>query len=637
MAELLKTAVVEDAIAEQTSPFVTVMQACRRSVKAAAAFSLVLNLLQLTVPLYMMTLLDRVIGSGNTASLYLLTLIAVVALGVSAALDVLRSHILNRAASWLESRLGVELFPHVAMALHNGMPVKAQGLEDLWRLRSFMSSPGLLALFDIPWMVFYFIVLFLIAVPLGLLALIGAVVLLGIAIYNENSVRAVLSNAQNIAETSRDFVRSVQRSSDEIQSMGMMPAVMNRWLTHNIKALRDQYTSSTRAATNLALFKTFRMILQLAVLFTGAILVLGGNLSPGAIVGASLIMSRALAPVEQAITAWKQAISALGSYSRLRDSLPAESERKVSARRPDGPVDITLQDMSFAFPGAEQPFLKGISLEAVRGEILTVIGPSASGKSTLGRVISGAYNPTEGFVMLGNFEVSHFSRDELGGFVGYVPQKLEFLPGSIYENIARFQEMPIEQVIEAASRIGAHDFIMELPKGYDTRIGGDQGHPLSGGQLQRLAIARALCGRPGLLVLDEPNLNLDNESEALLIRALDEEKARGVTVIVISHQKSMIERADKLALIVRGRLSQFGTKAQVLRRLSGPAKPGVAPRQVGPAPRQSGISGVRPIGANRLPERSGSNGGDTAASLTPEGFARRPAQPPLPPQGGQDD
>ncbi|GHF25555.1 ABC transporter ATP-binding protein [Kordiimonas sediminis] len=611
MKDLLETKAVTQAIEEQTSPFETVTAACKKSVMLAGFFSMILNILQLTIPLYMMTLLDRVIRSGNKDTLYLLTIIAVVALLTSGVLDVMRAHILNRAASWMESRLGVELFPHVALALHDGEPVKAQGLEDLWRLRSFMSSPGIIAMFDVPWMVFYLIILFMLAVPIGVLALIGVAVLIFLAFYNESSVRNVLGSAQSVAETSRDFVRSVQRSSDEIVAMGMMNNVMGRWFGTNIKALRNQYISSAKAATNLAGFKFFRMFLQICVLFTGAMLVLAGDMSAGTIIGASIIMSRALAPAEQAITAWKQAMSAVSSYKRLQSMLPEHREKEITARCPVIPAALKVDEVSYAFPGTQADFLKGISFEASAGEILGLIGPSASGKSTLAKLLVGAHAPSSGFVTLGDFEMSHFTREEVGSFIGYLPQSSRFLPGSIYENLSRFSDMEIEEVIDAATRIGAHEFIMELPEGYDTQIGGDSGHPLSGGQLQKLAIARAICGKPGLLIMDEPNLNLDNETETLLFQLLEDEKARGATVIVVSHQRSMIEKTDKLVLLVRGRLSQFGTKIQVMRKLYGTSRRQPGARTTGSA----GVSQRSTGGAAKLTARAISEGKNFARTM----------------------
>lgn len=574
--KILETEVIAKAIEVQTSQFDTVTSAVKGAVYSAAGFSLIVNIMQLTIPLYMMQMLDRVVGGGSLDTLYLLALIAFAALVVGAALDIIRAHILNRAASWLECRLGVEIFPHVALALHDGHPSKAQGLEDLWRVRSFMSSPGIIAIFDIPWMVFYFIILFMLAIPIGLVAVFGAAILIGIAIYNESNVRGVLSSAQSVAETSRDFVRSVQLSSDEITSMGMMENVKGRWFSHNIKALKSQFISSERAATHLSTFRFFRMLLQMIVLTVGAILVLDNEMTPGGIIGASIIMSRALAPVEQSISAWKQALSAVASYSRLKEILPEERRHETTSPYPSGKNSITLDDVGFSFPGSQDLFLKHISFTAKSGEITTIIGPSSAGKSTLAKIIAGAYLPSYGFVLLGKFEMSHFTRDIIGPYIGYLPQKHDFIPGTISENISRFQDLPIEEIIEAATRVGAHEFIMELPDGYDSMIGGDLAFPMSGGQLQRLALARAFCGSPGLLVLDEPNLNLDIEAQSNLIETLEEEKNKGTTIVIVSHQEDMIGIADKVAMISRGSVEFFGDRKQVMNKLeslkSGTAK-----------------------------------------------------------------
>lgn len=597
MKNILELEEVSRAIEGQTNRFDTITDACKRALFIAAGFSLVVNLLQLTLPLYMMQMLDRVVGGGSVNTLYLLAAIAAVALIVGALLDIIRAHILNRAASWLESRMGVEIFPHVALAQHTGKLAQAQGLEDLWRVRSFMSSPGIIAIFDVPWMLFYLVILFWLAVPIGFIALIGAAVLIGIALYNESAVSSVLKNAYGVAETSRDFVRSVQRSSDEIVSMGMMRDVQGLWFTHNIKALQSQYSSSERAATHLASFRFFRLLLQMAVLSVGAILVLDNQMTPGGIIGASIIMSRALAPVEQSITAWKQLISALGSYTRLKSILPETEQREMTAPYPSGKSALTLDDVGFTFPGASTPFLSNISFTAKPGDITVLIGPSSAGKSTLAKVIAGSHLPSSGFVLLNDFEMTHYSRSVIGPYIGYLPQKHDFIPGTILENVSRFRELPLEDVIEAANRVGAHDFIMELPDGYDSRLGGDLGIPLSGGQLQRLAIARAICGGPGLLVLDEPNLNLDTEAQEQLNKLLHEEKAKGTTIIIVSHQDEMIRLADRIAVINKGSLEFFGTRNQVVNRLSKP-RPEVRRKMVSP----ESLSAKKPL--NRIPDDS---------------------------------
>ncbi|UTW55855.1 type I secretion system permease/ATPase [Kordiimonas sp. SCSIO 12610] len=575
MKDILESKAVKDAIAEQTSPFVTITKACKKSLKWAAIFSLILNLLQLTVPIYMMTMLDKILSSGNENSLYLLTLIAISALTVAALLDVIRSQVLNRAASWLETKLGVHIFEEVALAHHKGKIGNATGLEELWRLRSFMSSPAILAIFDIPWMIFYLIVLFLLSVPIGIIATIGAAILFAIAFMSEHSIRKHLEKGHGHTEDSRDYMRVVQKSSETLMAMGMMEPLRRRWLKLNIKALQGQYISAGRASINLAGFRFFRMLLQISVLFAGGLLVINGAETPGIIIGASLIMSRALAPVEQAITAWKQAMSARAAYHKLSTILPDSVEQTVSARKPEGIVEIRLEDTSYTFPNTEAPFIRNVNLTAKPGEVLSLIGPSASGKSTLAKLIAGAHSPSEGFIYIGDYEVSHFSRDELGPMIGFVPQQIDFLPGTIAENIARFRDIPIEDVVEAARRINAHDDIMQLPMGYETCIGGDMGHPLSGGQIQRLAIARALCGEPRILIMDEPNLNLDTATEAKLLEVMEEEKQRGTNVIIVSHHQEFIKRADKIAMISRGKISQFGNRSQVLRRLNTPTLPKV--------------------------------------------------------------
>lgn len=567
MKELLKESPVGQVIQKSTAPFREITGACTGALRSAIVFSLFVNVLQLTPPLYMMQVLDRVIGGGSYETLGWLTFIAVVALIASAWLDIIRSRILNRAASWLEDRLGVDLFPHVALALQKNTPDKASGLEDLWRLRSFIASPAIIAIFDIPWMIIYLAILFLIAVPIGFIGLFGAAILIAFAIYNEFSIRKTLSKAQTVAEDSRDVLRAAQHMADEIQAMGMMPAVRDRWIAQNSTALKEQYESSSRSAKNLSIFRLTRVILQISVLGVGTLLALDGQLSAGGIIGGSIIMARALSPAEQAISAWKQALSAFGAYQRLSTLLPDAREQDVAAPVPQGPVAIKVDQASYAFPGSDQKFLQDISLDLQPGEVLTIIGPSGSGKSTLARMMAGITEPSTGFVHLGDFEMSHYRRDEVGTFIGYQPQAANFIPGTIFENLARFTNLPFDQVVQTAKRLRTHEFIMEMPDGYDTLIGGDKGRPLSGGQLQRLALTRTLCGNPNFLIMDEPDLNLDVDGEKRLDQVIQEERKAGKAILMVTHQQRMMEISDKIGVMGAGRLLFFGPRLEVLREL----------------------------------------------------------------------
>lgn len=571
---LIKTffseAAVEDAVRESTAPFEQALQASRRALIWAAAFSMVLNILQLTVPLYMMQVLDRVASSGNFDSLYLLTVIAVTAVVVSFLLDVVRSFVLNRAASWIETKLSVDLFPKVALAYHDSRPQEAGALEDLWRLRSFLSSPAILSIFDAPWMIFYLAILYMLAVPIGVLATIGGVLLLLIAIMGERSVRSKLEPSYANTRRTREYLQGIQFGSSEIVAMGMLEVIQRRWVRLNVKALKGQYLSAGRASLNLSLFKHARLMLQLLVLFAGSALALSGEVSIGVVIGSSIIMGRALGPIEQSISSWKQALSSWGAYKNLKDVLAEIPQVQKSVTRPTTPQGFSVRSLFYSFPGKDTAFLQDISFDVKAGEVLALIGPSGSGKSVLSRVIVGNMPVDSGNVRLGDYDLTNFSREEIGPFIGYVGQKSAFIKGTITENISRFRDYSMEDVVEAARRIGAHEFITELPKGYDTEIGGTDGHPISGGQEQRLAIARALCGRPGLLIFDEPNLNLDVDAEALLFRIVREEKRRGTAIIVVSHQQNMIEAADKIALIRQGRVIKQGPRDTVLSWLRSP-------------------------------------------------------------------
>lgn len=570
MKDFFKNESVQDAVRDISSPFEVSLNALKQAFYWAAGFSLVLNILQLTVPLYMMQVLDRVASSGNVNSLYLLTGIAAVALLVSLLLDIVRSFVLNRASSWLETRLSIDLFPKAALAYHSAKPEEASALEELWRLRSFMSSPAILSIFDAPWMIFYFTILYMLAVPIGIVATIGGILLLIIAVNGERAVRSKLEPTHANTRRTRDYLTGIQFGSSEIMAMGMLEQIERRWIKLNIKALQGQYMSAGRASVNLSVFKHARLLLQLGVLFVGSALALTGDISIGVVIGASIIMSRALGPIEQSISSWKQALSSYSAYKKLRSMLGDPPIEHNSALRPEQPQMLTIEDVSYAFPGRDKPFLKDLTFRIEPGEVVVLIGPSGAGKSVLSRLVVGNHRDYDGRIHIGDYELSNFSQEEIGPYIGYVAQRSVFIKGTIAENIGRFGSYSTEEIVSAARRIGAHETITQLPKGYDTEIGGTDGHPLSGGQEQRIAIARALCGQPGMLVLDEPNLNLDVDAEALLFRAIQHEKKRGTTVLVVSHQQNMIEVADKIALMRGGLMVKFGPKDDVLAWLRAP-------------------------------------------------------------------
>ena len=484
-----------------------------------------INLLVLTVSIYMLQVYDRVLPGRSVETLIYLTIIAAGALAAMGALEVMRSRILVRLGIWIDRTLSPTLFGRGLENTLRGLPYRTEALRDLATLRAYLGGAGIMALFDAPWMPIFLVFIFLLHPFLGFLALGGAVVLISLALTN-NALTAENLKRANIASTKGyQDAEAAFRNAEVIDGMGMAPALMRRWDAVNADVLRLQAQASDTAGLINACTKSLRMFLQVAVLGLGAWLVLRQELTAGSMVAASIIMSRALAPVEQAIASWKQTTSARDAWKRLSTlfQLPPLHPPSMPLPRPKG--YLTIENVIYTPAGARHPVLRGISLSLVPGEALAVIGPSAAGKSTLARLIVGLAQPQHGFIRLDGADVFAWNRHHFGYYVGYLPQDVELFPGTVRENIARMDDGDPSHVVAAAMMAGVHDMILRLPNGYDTEIG-EQGAILSGGQRQRIGLARAVYRRPTLLVLDEPNSSLDASGEEALNRAIAAMKAR---------------------------------------------------------------------------------------------------------------
>ena len=554
----------------------------RSQIAAVALFSGVVNLLQLTVSLYMMQVFDRVLSTRSIDTLYYLTAIAVFALLVMAVLDGLRGQVMQRLAAWVEGKAAPEAFLRAIESQLRGRPYRMEALRDLAMCRSWLGSPAALTVFDVPWVPIFLAVIFILHPSLGMIAFFGALLLFALTLANEWATGKLLRQAGTAAMTSQRRAESMVRNAEVIDSMGMAPAVLQRWREGLGSSLPLQERAADRASIVLSITRFCRLIVQVGVLGFGAWLVLEQQLTSGASIAASIIMGRALAPVEQMIGGWKQLVQARQAYRRLLGFLAMPRIRPPGIPLPEPTGRVTAERVTFGFPGQPVAIIKGISFALSAGESLAVIGPSAAGKTTLIRLLIGTLQPSAGTVRLDGADVFTWQREDFGRYVGYLPQDVELFDGTVMKNIARMREAEPEQVFEAARLAGCHEMILRLPLGYDTEIG-DGGQHLSGGQRQLIGLARAMFGNPRFMVLDEPNSNLDGDAEQALIRGLEALKARGTTVILVSHRPTLVQGVDKVLLMRDGAAEAFGPRAEVLKRLMQSNKPQEIPPPAGRA------------------------------------------------------
>ncbi len=538
---------------------------CRSNLVMTGVFSFFINLLMLSGPLYMMQVYDRVLTSRSVSTLMALSVLVGVLLLFMGMLELIRSRLLVRVGTRIDAQLGGRVFGAIVQErLWRADGGNAQPLNDLKSVREFLSGQGPFALFDAPWVPIYLGVIFLLHPLLFLVSVSGALVLFVIALLNEALTRRPLAAASHQFFEGATIAEAGRRSAEAVQAMGMLPGLRRRWLERHGYALWYQRVASDRAGTLTAASKTIRLILQSAILGVGAALAIEQIISPGAMIAASIIMGRALAPVDQAIGNWRGFIGARAAARRLRallDEVPAPPSRMGL---PAARGHLAVQNLIAGPPGAARAIVSGIAFELSAGSALGVIGPSASGKSTLARLLTGVWQPQIGSVRLDGAALEQWDNEALGRQIGYLPQDVELFTGTVGENISRFADDPDPEAIVAAARsAGAHDMILGLPDGYNTQIG-DGGGRLSGGQRQRLGLARALYGDPVLVVLDEPNANLDAEGDLALTEAIQGIKARGGIAIVMTHRPSAIQAVDWLLILQGGRQRAFGPKTDVL-------------------------------------------------------------------------
>ncbi|HEY3518418.1 MAG TPA: type I secretion system permease/ATPase [Gammaproteobacteria bacterium] len=531
-------------------------------------FSLCINVLMLAAPIYMMQVFDRVLSSRSTDTLLLLTLIIGVALIAMAGLDAVRGNIMAKVGAWLDKRLaGTVLAGSIAVPLKTGRDPSMQGLRDLHTLRTFLSGHEVLPFLDSPWAPIFLVIVFLLHPTLGYVAVAGAVLLLGLAVVNERVTRALLAASARASGDAIEQAEAAARNADAIEAMGLMPNLVARWARVHAEAVDQQMRASLRSGLISSASKLVRLLLQIGTLGVGALLVIDGELTAGGMIAASILISRALAPVEQSIGAWRAATGARGAYRRLTETLAKLPPRAESMELPAPAGKLSVEGVSYFHPGKAEPTLRNISFALEPGEALGLIGPSASGKTTLARLLLGNLEPRAGHVRLDGMDVAKWNPDDRGRHCGYVPQDIELFSGTVKANIARLAEGDPERIVAAANLVGCHEMILRFTNGYDTPIG-EGGSALSGGERQRIALARAVYGDPKLVVLDEANANLDGIGSEALVKALEILKQRKVTVIVVGHRPYVMQHVDKVLVLRNGQMQDFGPKDEVFARLA---------------------------------------------------------------------
>lgn len=540
----------------------------KKSFIMVGLFSMFINILMLVPPLYMLQLYDRVLGSRSQDTLIMLTLIVVVLFITMGLLEVVRSRVLVRVGNKLDSMLSQRIFDSL-FELERKAPGRSSSmpLNDLTQVRQFMTGNGLFAFFDAPWMPIYIIVLFIFHPAFGFFAIFAAIVLVGITIANEYSTKDKLAEANNLSRASTIYVDSNIRNAEVVNAMGMRNNISKVWADKYYGFLNAQNIASDSAGVWSNLSKSLRVMFQSLILGLGAYLAINMEVTPGMMIAASIIMGRALAPLDLIIGSWKGFSSARSSYERIEGLLNDFPKDKEYMQLPAPKGEITLENVVVIPPSGTVPSLKGISMKIEKGDVVGIIGPSAAGKSSLARVMLGLWPLTNGVARIDKADISQWDREDLGKYVGYLPQDIELFEGTVSQNIARFGEVEPEKVVEAASKAGVHEMILKLNEGYDTKIG-PGGASLSGGQRQRIGLARALYNNPVFVVLDEPNSNLDDVGEAALVEAIKTLRAGGTTVVIITHRTNVLQATNKLALINNGVLELYGNTNDVLNAIA---------------------------------------------------------------------
>lgn len=545
------------------------LKACKSSFLSVGFFSFFVNTLMLVPTFYMIQVSGRVVPSSSTSTLLMLTLILTLLLLTLGSLEWVRSRIMVRISNRLDVLLSRDVYrASFKRSLQSGgADSTAQSLNDLTSLRQFFTGAGVFAFFDAPWFPIYTLIMFLFHPWFGWMTLGCGAVLATLAVVNHRVTGQALASANKENVASNVITTKTLRNAEVIESMGMLETLMNRWAKRQRKVMMLQSQASDKGGVVSSVSKMFRTWSQSIMLAIGAYLVITHEINPGLLMAGSLLLGRALAPIDQMIGSWKGFVAAKVQYDRLNkvmDDLNKEPER-MPLPAPEGHIQV--ENLIVTPPGAKSPVLRNISFVTPAGSIVGIVGPSAAGKSTLVRALMGIWPPQHGVVRLDGADIASWDKQALGPYVGYLPQDIELFEGSISENIARFDKVDPDKVVQAAQMAGVHEMILMLPDGYDTVIGSD-GVNLSGGQRQRIGLARAIYGSPRLIVLDEPNSNLDDVGERALGVALQKLKETGATVFIVSHRPNILTRLDRILVMAGGTISLYGERDRVIAELA---------------------------------------------------------------------
>ncbi len=546
------------------------MRAARPAILTAVFFSLFINVLGLVGPLYMMQVYDRVLASRNVTTLLLLTVIVALLFLTAAILEGVRTKVLVRGGIAFDGQVKTEAFDSVQRAtIQQPSQGHTQVLRDVDTIREFFTGAGIIAGCDLPWVPIYVIVAFMLHPWYGIFAIIACIISAIIAVANDRATRQTLEKATKASIAANGQAAATFRNAEVLQAMGMVRRLRRRWETSRDAALGWQADASDRGGILLALSKFHRMFSGSLILGLGAYLAIHREISPGMMIAASIIVGRCTQPIEMAISNWKGLVNMRGAYGRVQTLLrlaPAGPERM---RLPDAKGQLVVEGLVVRAPGRDLPVLRGVSFGVQPGTVLGVIGPSAAGKSSLARAVVGVWPALSGAVRLDGSDLKHWDPEQLGRSLGYLPQDVELFGGTVADNIARFDAVDEAQIVRAAQMAGVHEMIQNLPQGYNTEIG-DSGHTLSGGQRQRIGLARAIYGMPALIVLDEPNANLDAAGEQTLMNTVRALKAATRTVVLVTHKTNILTMCDAILMIADGTVQAFGKRDEVLARVMGP-------------------------------------------------------------------
>lgn len=539
----------------------------KKSFIYVAIFSLFINLLMLVPPLYMLQLYDRVLQSRSEETLYMLTLVVVFLFITMALLEIVRSKMLVKIGTKLDVLLSSRIFDALfKFEVKNPGKGNSSGLSDLSQLRQFLTGNGMFAFFDAPWIFIYIGVLFVFHPYFGYFSILSVIILAILGIVNEKTTKDKLHKAHVLGNQSLFYVDTHLKNSEVVSAMGMKNDIEDNWKKKHYASIENQSSAANKAGVWSNISKSMRLLLQSLMLGLGGYLAIHDEVSSGMMIAGSIILGRALAPLDLITGSWKNFNGARTAYFKIEQLLKDHPKNEEFMPLPPPVGDVALESIVVVPPGASQPSVMGVSMLINKGEVIGLIGPSAAGKSSLVRAMLGVWPLAAGKVRIDNADIHQWNKIELGKFIGYLPQDIELFEGSISQNIARLSEVDSEKVVEAAQKANVHEMILRLPEGYDTKIGVG-GVSLSGGQRQRIAFARAIYDNPVLVVLDEPNSNLDDQGERELVNAVRHLKEIGTTVVVISHRSSILDATDKLAIMKNGQLETYGPTQEIMEKM----------------------------------------------------------------------